>query len=473
MRTWAGREAPCRGQMLSARTFTSGTWGIIPTAFLALCAFYRGPVTAAQDPATKHLTARGFDSGFELSNGTFNGMLAASDGKIYYVLCSSDIDTGAQMYSFDPATDKIEHLGDLTEASGEKGLKSIPQGQSHVNFVESDGKLYFSTHVDWYTAQGGLELMAPPFGYKPYPGGHFLAYDMASGKFENLVKAPSGQGIIAMNMDIKRRQLYGLLWPSGHFLRYDLRSRDLREISPLHRKGESDHRTLEVLCRALPIDPADGSVYFSNADGDLMRYRFDRDAIEMVQGDNLRKDYFGSWNPLDGQNMGYGWRQAVWYAPENAIYAIHGRSAYLFRFDPRAERVDVLRRIASEPSMRSGSYDDFRFGYLSFTLGPDGHTLFYLTEGRIVEDGKRAVVYARPPGQPGAREQPIEDLHLITYDISAAKYTDHGAVFFSDGGRPGLVNSIAVGKDGSVYCITDIPGNGRRHIDLVRIPRVQ
>jgi len=62
---------------------------------------------------------------------------------------------------------------------------------------------------------------------------------------------------------------------------------------------------------------------------------------------------------------------------------------------------------------------------------------------------------------------------LITYDIPAAKYTDHGAVFFSDGGRPGLVNSIAVGKDDSVYCITDIPGKGRRHVDLVRIPPVQ
>ncbi len=194
----------------------------------------------------------------------------------------------------------------------------------------------------------------------------------------------------------------------------------------------------------------------------------------MVQGDNLRKDYFGTWNPLDGQSMGYGWRQAVWYAPENAIYATHGRSGYLFRFDPRAERVDVLRRIASEPSLRSGMYDDFHFGYLSFTLGPDGHTLYYLTEGAIVENGKRVLAYAQPPGAPpGARGEPIEDLHLITYDIPVEKYTDHGAIFFSDGGRPGLVNSIAVGKDGSVYCITSIPGNGGRHIDLIRIPPVQ
>ena len=443
-------------------------WRIAIT-FVALCAFCYSPTSRAQ--ATKQLTARGFDSGFELSNGTFNGMLAASDGKIYYVLCAENINTGAQMYSYDPATDKIAHLGDLTEASGEKGLKAIPQGKSHVTFVESNGKLYFATHVDWYSVQGELESMAaPPPGYKPYPGGHFLAYDVASGKFENLAKAPSGQGIISMNMDTQRGRLYGLTWPSGYFLRYDLKSGELKNLGPLYRDGEGGHATLRVLCRALPIDPGDGSVYFTNADGDILRYRYDRDAIETVQGDNLRKDYFGTWNPLTGENMGYGWRQALWYAPENAIYAIHGRSAYLFRFDPRAERVDVLERIASEPSRRSGMYDDFHFGYLSFTLGPDGHTLYYLTEGGIVENGRRVTKYERARGE--SRGEKIEDLHLITYDIPAAKYIDHGAVFFSDGGRPGLVNSIAVGKDGSVYCITDIPGK-RRHIDLVRIPPVQ
>ena len=262
-----------------------------------------------------------------------------------------------------------------------------------------------------------------------------------------------------MNMDTQRGRLYGLTWPSGYFLRYDLKSGELKNLGPLYRDGENGRWTRRVLCRALPIDPADGSVYFTNADGDILRYRYDRDAIETVQGDNLRKDYFGTWNPLVGQDMGYGWRQAVWYAPENAIYAIHGRSGYLFRFDPRAERVDVLRRIASEPSLRSGMYDDFHFGYLSFTLGPDGHTLYYLTEGGIVENGKRVVVYETPPGAPpGTPAELVEDLHLITYDIPAAKYIDHGAVFFSDGGRPGLVNSIAVGKDGSTYCITDIPG---------------
>jgi len=42
-----------------------------------------------------------------------------------------------------------------------------------------------------------------------------------------------------------------------------------------------------------------------------------------------------------------------------------------------------------------------------------------------------------------------ENLHLITYDIAAGKYKDHGPIFYEDGQRPAYVNSIGVGKDGT------------------------
>lgn len=404
--------------------------------------------------AEKKLAAESFDSGFALSHATFNGMLAASDGKIYYVLCTDSIDTGAQMYSYDPKTNKIAHLGDLTEASGEKELKAIPQGKSHVNFVESRGKLYFATHLGYYTIQNGMERMGVPKpGYKPYPGGHFLAYDMASGKFENLVKAPAGQGIIDMNMDTKRGRLYGLTWPSGRFLRFDLETRDLKDFGPTSKEGEGGNGpTYRVLCRSLAVDPEDGSAYLTTADGEILRYRYDRDAIETVQGENLRKDYFGAHDPNRG--MGYNWRQTFWYGPDRAIYALHGQSGYLFRFDPRTPRVELLERLTSESSRRKGMYDKFGYGYLGFALGPDGRTAYYLTTGPVQ----------------GSRR---EDVRLVTYDIPAAKYEDHGAVFLSDGQRPALVQSIAVASDGAVYALASFSRNGRAVTDLIRIRKAR
>jgi hypothetical protein len=115
--------------------------------FWALCTLRLGLAASPEGSSSKKLTASSIDSGFALSHATFNGMLAASDGRIYYVLCTESIDTGAQMYSYDPVMDKVRHLGDLTEASGEKGLKAVPQGKSHVNFVEWNGKLFFATHI--------------------------------------------------------------------------------------------------------------------------------------------------------------------------------------------------------------------------------------------------------------------------------------------------------------------------------------
>jgi hypothetical protein len=427
--------------------------------------------TAKHEVQTKsegRLVARVYNSGFSLAHDSYNGISCASDGRIYYVLSSQDIDIGAQMYVYDPRADKIQHLGDLTEACGEKRLKAIPQNKSHVSFWEANGKLYFASHIGYYTIKNGMETLGdPPAGYKRYPGGHFLSYDMRSGKFENLATAPHGEGIIAMAMDPGRGRLYGLTWPSGYFIRYDLAKNELRDLGKVSELGESvrgpKYRTL---CRSLTPDPRDGSVYFTTAEGSILRYVYDRDAIETVQGEDLRKDYFGTYDPTSPGTMGYNWRQTFWYAPEQMIYGVHGNSGYLFRFEPRAPKVEVLDRITSEPSKLSGMFDEFSYGYLGFALGPDGRTVYYLTGGPIYRDGKRV---AGKSSTAKGEAKGEEDLHLITYDIPTRKYADHGAIFFPDGSRPSYINSIAVGKDGSVYALSRVTENGLSRTDLMGI----
>jgi hypothetical protein len=63
----------------------------------------------------------------------------------------------------------------------------------------------------------------------------------------------------------------------------------------------------------------------------------------------------------------------------------------------------------------------------------------------------------------------LENLHLITYDIPAGKYRDHGAIFYEDGQRPLYVNAIAVGLDGTVYFLGRITAGGRTRTDLVSV----
>jgi hypothetical protein len=416
------------------------------------------------------LLAHTYNSGFPEAHDTYNAMGAASDGKIYYVLSSESIEVGAQMYSFDPATKKITHLGDLTEACGEKNQKAIPQGKSHVNFVEAGSKLYFASHVGVYTIIDGMEKMGvPPSGYQPYPGGHLLDYDLKSGKFDDLAKAPENEGVLAINLDPKHGRIFGLTWPSGYFFRFNLAGKDLKNFGKGCAEGENGKgAAYRTICRSICVDPETGRAYFTTSEGAFLVYKPESDSVEPTSGEDMKKDYFGIYDPTSPGHMGYNWRQTVWYAPQKMIYGVHGNSGYLFRFDPAMPRLEVLERLTSEPSKRSGMFDQFSYGYLGFTLGPDDHTLHYLTGAPIYVDGKRL---AGKASTAMGEAKGLEDLHLITYDIPKAKYTDRGAIFYENGQRPLYVNSIAVGRNGNVYFLARVTENGKTRADLVEVPK--
>jgi len=263
------------------RTLYLQSWPSL-AALILLTGCTQAPAPAPQpSTAPGRLTARTFNSGFPESHDTYNGMGAASNGKIYYVLSTESIDVGAQMYSFDPATGKIDRHGDLNDACGEGGKKMISQGKSHVNFVEHNNKLYFASHIGYYSIIDGMEKPGvPPAGYKPYPGGHFLAFDMASGKFEDFGLAPRREGIITMNMDTGRGRLYGITWPTGRFLRFDMAKKDLKDFGPISLDGENGKGArYRTLCRASGLLLL--MTFFVNAVAELIRQRL-RDRYKAV-----------------------------------------------------------------------------------------------------------------------------------------------------------------------------------------------
>jgi hypothetical protein len=424
------------------------------------------PVVSTPDA---RIIATVYNSGFEHAHDTYNGISSASDGKIYYVLCSQLMDVAGQMYSFDPKSALIEHLGDLTEICGEKDMKVVAQGKSHVNFVESGGKLYFATHLGYYSIIEGMEKPGLPTGeYKAYRGGHLLAYDLKTKKFEDLGLEPHNEGIITMNMDTDRGLIYGLSWPTGYLFRYDISKREMKNLGPVTGKGENGKGVdFRVICRSIAVDSDDGSVYLTDAEGKIKCLKPGSDVPEVVEGEDMKKDYFGTYEIFTSGSMAYNWRQVFWYPPEKKIYGVHGNSGYLFRFDPSLPRLDVLERLTSVPSRLTGMGDQFSYGYLGFKLGPDKRTIYYLTGGPIYTDGKR-VLGASSTAKGEAKG--LEDLHLITYDIPAGKYLDNGAVFYPDGQRPLYVNSIAIGDDGTVYTLARITENGRTRTDLISFP---
>lgn len=446
-----------------------------PLLFSSAMLFLTGTLAtgATPDPfQPRHkLTARTYNSGFADAHDTYNGMGCGSDGKIYYVLSSEKYDVGAQVYSFDPGTDSIRHLGDLTEACGEKGKKTIVQGKSHVNFMEMGGKLYFSTHIGFYSIIDGMEKPGiPPAGWQKYPGGHLLSLDLITSEYEDFGVAPEGEGILTTSMDTKRGRIYGITWPKGYFFRYDVARREWKNLGLFAAQGEDGKgENYRTLCRSIAVDLTDGSAYFSISTGDLLRYDYQQDKVLPVKGEDLRKDYFGQYDPTSPGHMGYNWRQTFYRPDDRMIYGVHGNSGYLFRFDPVKTRIEVLDRITSEVSKRSGMFDQFSYGYLGYALGPDGRTIYYLTGGPIYQDGRRV---AGKTSTAMGEAKGLENLHLITYDIPTLTSRDHGAIFYENGQRPLYVNSIAVGHDGSVYFLARITEAGKTRTDLVSVKPV-
>ncbi len=413
------------------------------------------------------LVAKHYYSGFADAHDTYNAISAGSDGKIYYVLSSTKHDVGGQFYVYDPETDKTQFIADLSEAVGEE--KCIAQGKSHVEFYEHNGKLYFATHIGYYEMIEGSEQLPvnAPEGFQLYKGGHFVGYDMKTGKIESLALAPHGEGIITMVMDKQREHLYAITWPKGYLLDYDLKTKQQKDLGLVNESGEGGviGKDYRVICRSMFVDPRDGNMYYSTAEGDIYFYNPDMKAPEKLADVDLRLDYFGSYDYTGAGSMSYNWRKIFWYEPENVAYGVHGNSGYLFRFDPKARKVEIVDRIVSEPSRKSGMYDLFSYGYLGFMLGKN-NTIYYLTGGPVYKDGKR-VKGVDKIAMGAARG--LENLHLVTYNIPEKKYTDHGAIFYEDGGIPIYVNSIAMDKAGNIYTLARFMHDGKEIEDLVKI----
>ena len=140
---------------------------------------------------------------------------------------------------------------------------------------------------------------------------------------------------------------------------------------------------------------------------------------------------------------------------------MHGLSGHLFKFDPQAQKVTVVTRLVSDPTYESGMYDAFKYGYLGFTLGPDGHTIYYLTGSPSTATGAAA-------GEP-AGEKKQEEIHFVTYNIPTGKRVDHGVLQLENGMRPFFAESIAIGSK-NIYTVSKIREGGHLRVDLLSFP---
>lgn len=413
------------------------------------------------------LIVQSFDSGFALAHDSYNCISAAPDGRIYYVLASAQPDQGGRVFRFDPASTRIDPIAELDDCCGEKNSGCIAQGKSHDGFYAFEGRFFFSTHVGYYESIDGMERLPVhhPTGGGLYPGGHLLSIDPANDRIQDHVTLP-GEGIIAMTLDADRGIAYLLSWPGGVLYAYHIRSGRLVTAGKVAGAGEAGEagKDYRVLCRSLLADPRSGIVYGSTAEGNIFSYHPGHNLLSFTGNQPLKRDYFGQYAIADPGSMAYHWRKILWNSRQHCAYGVHGNSGYLFRFEPENGRMELLQRISSAPSLASGMYDQFSYGYLGLALDEQAQVLYYLCGGPIAGEQHQGIALAKG----GARGP--ENLHLVTYSLLQHTYRDHGPLFYSNGERPTYVNSIALGKDGYIYSLARLERRGSTITDLIRIP---
>ena len=392
----------------------------------ALCALLFLTITAS---GGERISVETFDPDFPAGDCNYHSITAASDGRIYFTVSVHHIDHAAILYQFDPKSETIRNLGNMTAACGEKLGINIPQGKVHTPLYEYRGKLFFSTHLSWY--RDGLPNPDSQ-GRGPYSGGRFMAYDLETGTYHAYPGTYKAEGIIGMTMDLQRGILYGITWPGAHLVTMDLANEQFRYWGPTQGDGEWDQdANFQKVCRTLGVDSA-GNCWGSTADGRIWRFnaRTDREItyLEQISLKNLlpedrrKQDGWFNWRTIRWDDRAQGFHGVLW----------QDGTAFLFKPSPKP----TLKKTAdAQPVLiKTGKPGTAQLGYL---LQEDGHALY-------LAHGDPLII----PGQQDLQSQ----VYLMEIDREGT-VENHGPLMTTDGRRVFFTESLEQGPDGRLYSV--------------------
>ncbi len=403
-------------------------------------------------PKRRRIPAKLWKSGFAEAHDTYNGIGIDQNGTVYFVLSSQKSRLAGQLYCLKNGA--VSHVFDLDVLCDDAGKSSISHGKIHCPIFFNGDWLLLATHVGYYDMVDGTETLpiARAGEYDAYPGGCVAMLNTVTGEHKVTARAPNGEGILCCTPDFERGNVFFITWPSGLFCRADSSDVMTNYGSFAHGGEAVSGDQYRTLCRCIVVDPVTGNAFFTNADGQILKFNVAENRVVALEGAPMRLDCFGQLDSSRRGSMGYNWRQVNFYAPENCVYGVTP-NGFLFRFDPESNRVQVVERIASSPSLLSGHKDMFTYGYLGFQIV--GNRIFYLTGGPI----EGATIVTEDVKRGAARG--AENLHLVLFDLANWSKRDCGIIVAEAGNHsPTYCNSIAVSADGKTvfFLARDLDG---------------
>ena len=291
----------------------------------------------------------------------WSALYGAKSGKIYIGLCCHA--EAAHFYEFDPATERMRHIVDLTELHGERGEGVNTNGKIHVRMGEDgEGNVYFGS----LNEDTGPECIDP----SSYRGAFWYRFNPKLDKVEVLGRISRHFGLLGMVMDPKYMRLYGLA-EDGHLYMHDIAARNTRDL------GKVDDWDI---CRTIFADD-EGNVYGSYPVSRIWKYDVKRD--EVIDLPNIRLECDNRVLPrtmskpmIDRKVI---WRVIEWDPVDRCAYGIVGGNSMLFKYDVHAGpegRLEYIAPLTAPQYWNETNVRQIPFATLALTISTDRRIYF-------------------------------------------------------------------------------------------------
>jgi len=349
-------------------------------------------------------------------------LITAPSGRIYGATSG---DT-AYLFLYDPAINKVRHLGKL---EGHEGVfHSLVMDKGGFIYIGTGKNVLADIMISPETGSGDDAIDSSLWKditsqYKNYEGGHLLRYEPSKSDatvylhnwkcpVEDLGVAVAGDGIYALTIDQQRNIIYGLTYPNGHMFSYDIGKSKFTDIGRTNEKivFHGPERNWRTLPRDLVCD-SDGTVFTSGSGGYLHFHQPGRNGL-------IKTDIKipGEYHPVQAYT-GY---PTVDYFTKDANGLIYGGSCdgFVFSFDAKKMKLNNLGKLRLTRRIRA------------MTFGRDGN--LYMMAG-----------------------ERIEPVRLFVYNPRQARYQDLGVMavdrspYYS--WRADQFDCMTTGSDGVIY----------------------
>ena len=382
----------------------------------------------------------------------WSALYGAKSGKIYIGLCTHA--EAAHFYEFDPATETMRHIVDLTMLHKERGEGINTTGKIHVRMGEDNfGNIYFAG----LNEDTGPECIDP----SSYKGAYWYRYNPKLDKIEVLGRISRYFGLLGMVMDPIYNRLYGLA-EDGHLYMHDIDKQYTRDL------GKVDDWDI---CRTIFSDDK-GNVYGSFPVAQIWKYNPVTD--EVIDFPNIRLQYDMRVLPrtmskpmIDRKVI---WRVIEWDPVEKVAYGIVGGNSMLFRYDVHKGfegEIEYITPLTAPQYWNETNPRAIPFATLALTISND-RVIYYAPTGSSSFDyiGTSWDVKDEEDFQAklsGGYFPPVT--YLVSYDLKTKERKSHGAIVTKEGNVVyGLGGACTGAKDGKIYFVGAIEEKNKEFV---------